>query len=228
MVSRFNDKVFSFVINSIQDVLPHNVNLSRWRKSDTKKCPLCSSDQTLMHVLNNCSVSLKTNRYTWRHNAVLAALVDYIERNLAVSWQLCADLPGRRYSLPYEMGDITARPDIFAWSTMQKQVVMFELTIPFEENITDAARRKQERYVPLCSHLSSLGWGTKLYTIQVGSRGLLDMSSLKSIENFTNSRQSKKSFLCLLHKICRIVIGCSFAIWCKRNKSDWKDTDLFI
>ena len=132
VVSLFNDKVFSFVINSIQDVLPHNVNLSRWRKSDTKKCPLCSSDQTLMHVLNNCSVSVKTNRYTWRHNAVLAALVDYIERNLAVSWQLCADLPGRRYSLPYEMGDITtARPDIFAWSTMQKQVVMFELTIPF-------------------------------------------------------------------------------------------------
>ena len=36
VVSRFNDKVFSFVINSIQDVLPHNVNLSRWRKSDTK------------------------------------------------------------------------------------------------------------------------------------------------------------------------------------------------
>ena len=154
--------------------------------------------------------------------------MDYIERNLAVSWQLCADLPGRRYSLPYEMGDITARPDIFAWSSMQKQVVMFELTIPFEENITDAARRKQERYVPLCSHLSSLGWETKLYTIQVGSRGLLDMSSLKSIENFTNSRQSRKSFLCLLHKICRIVIGCSFAIWCKRNKSDCKDTDLSI
>ena len=75
--------------------------------------------------------------------------MDYIERNLAVIWKLCADLPGRRYSLPYEMGDITARPDIFAWSTMQKQVVMFELTIPFEENITDAARRKQERYVPL-------------------------------------------------------------------------------
>ena len=66
-----------------------------------------------MHVLNNCSVSLKTNRYTWRHNAVLAALVDFIDRNLAVSWQLCADLPGRRYSLPYEMGDITARTDIF-------------------------------------------------------------------------------------------------------------------
>ena len=42
VVSRFNDKVFSFVINSIQDVLPHNVNLSRWRKSDTKNCPLCT------------------------------------------------------------------------------------------------------------------------------------------------------------------------------------------
>ena len=84
----------------------------------------------------------------------------------------------------------------------------------------------------LCSSLQSpvkFGLGDQVvHYIQVGSRGLLDMSSLKSIENFTNSRQSRKSFLCLLHKICRIVIGCSFAIWCKRNKSDWKDTDLFI
>ena len=76
VVSRFNDKVFSFVINSIQDILPHNVNLSRWRKSDTKKCPLCSSDQTLMHVLNNCSVSLKTNRITLK--GILLLVGNYV------------------------------------------------------------------------------------------------------------------------------------------------------
>ena len=152
------------------------------KKSDTRKCPLCDSDQTLLHVLNNCSVSLKTNQYTWRHNSVLAALVEYIERNLADSWQITADLPGR---VPSAIGDITARPDIVAWSQTHKQIVMFELTIPFEENLADAARRKQDRYAPLCKQISNLGWWTKLHTIEVGSRSLLNIPSLQSIEKFT-------------------------------------------
>ena len=44
VVSRFNDKTFSFVIDSIVDVLPHKVNLNKWQESDTRKCPLCDSD----------------------------------------------------------------------------------------------------------------------------------------------------------------------------------------
>ena len=139
------------VINSIVDVLPHKVNLNKWQKSDTRKCPLCDSDPTLMHVLNNCSVSLKTNQYTWRHNSVLAALVKYIEKNLADSWQIItADLPGGVYSLPSDLGDITARPDIVAWSKTHKQIVIFKLTIPFKENLADAATWKQDHYAPLC------------------------------------------------------------------------------
>ena len=74
-----------------------NVNLNKSQKSDTRECPLCDSDQTLMYVLNNCSVSLKTNQYIWRHNSVLAALVEYTEKDLANSWQITADLPGRVY-----------------------------------------------------------------------------------------------------------------------------------
>ena len=180
-----------------------------------------------MHVLNNCSVSLKTNRYTWHHNSVLAALVEYIERNLADSWQITADLPGQVHSLPSAIGDITARPDIVAWSKTHKQIAIFELTILSEENLADAARRKHDRYAPLCKQISSLSWWTTLHTIEFGSRGLLNILSLRSIEKPAKSQQSRKSFLFLLHKICRIVIRCSYAIWCKWDKSDWIETDLF-
>ena len=77
---------------------------------------------------------------------------------------ICADLPGKIYSIPSQFGDITCRPDIFAWSRKHKQIVMFELTIPFEENIADvdAAKRKQDHLIALC-------WWTKLYAVQVGS-----------------------------------------------------------
>ena len=73
-----------------------------------------------MHVLNNCSVSLKTNRYTWRDNFVLAALVEYIERNLADSWQITGDLFGRVYSLPSDIGS-----DVAGWFQTCKQIVIF-------------------------------------------------------------------------------------------------------
>ena len=131
-----------------------------------------------MHALNNCSVSLKTNRYTWCHNSVQAAVVEYIERYLADSRQITADLPGRVYSLPSDIGDMSARPDIVAWSQTHKQIVIFKLTILFEEILADAARRKQDYYAPLCNQISSLGWWTKLNTIEVGSRGLLNIPSL--------------------------------------------------
>ena len=86
-------------------LMPYHIQSIR---TSTKSRHQEMSTQTLMHVLNNCSVSLKTNRYTWHHNSVLAALVEYIKRNLADSWQITADLPGRVYSLPSGLGAITA------------------------------------------------------------------------------------------------------------------------
>ena len=61
------------------------------------------------------------------------------------------------------------------------QSVMFNLTIPFEESMTDAARRKRKYYTPLKNRLIGLGWWTKL---QVGSNGLLDLPNLQSVEQF--------------------------------------------
>ena len=77
--------------------------------------------------------------------------------------QLCADLPGHVYSLPSD----TTQLDIVAWCATHKEIIIFELTVPLEENLADAARQKQDHYASLCRQLSSLGWWTKLHTIQV-------------------------------------------------------------
>ena len=82
VLSHLNDKVLSFAINAVQDVLSHNVNLHRWHKEDSKACPLCGQNQTLMHVLNNCKASLHSNRYTWRHNSVLGVIAAFVKCSL--------------------------------------------------------------------------------------------------------------------------------------------------
>ena len=60
---------------------------------------------------------------------------------------------------------------------MFKQILLFELTIPLEENIVQAAQLKESRYKPLREKLIRSGWWAKIHLIQVGSRGLLDVVS---------------------------------------------------
>ena len=54
---------FSFALNAVSETLPTNANLLLWRKRDCDKCPLCSQRQTLLHVLNNCTVLLNKGLY---------------------------------------------------------------------------------------------------------------------------------------------------------------------
>ena len=57
--------------------------LTTWGKRSQTKCKLCGNYETLLHVLNNCTVSLNQGRYIWRHNSILkhilTALKDFIE-----------------------------------------------------------------------------------------------------------------------------------------------------
>ncbi|GFO15296.1 reverse transcriptase [Plakobranchus ocellatus] len=68
----------SFLIRSVYDLLPSNVNLVRWGKKDDPTCPLCKGRQTTEHVLSSCKVALSQGRYTWRHNRVLQGLASVI------------------------------------------------------------------------------------------------------------------------------------------------------
>ena len=65
---------------------------------------------------------------------------------------MSVDLPGEKYYFPLGFSDISQCPDIVAYNEESRQVVLFELTIPFEENLVTAARWKQERYKGLRSH----------------------------------------------------------------------------
>ena len=64
--------------------------------------------------------------------------------------------------------------------------------------------------------------------IQIGSRGLLDITSLNQLAEFTSERKMSSSFVTLLHKLSRIVIGCPFAIWHRRDKTKWIENPHFL
>ena len=71
---------------------------------------------------------------------------------------MSVDLPVENYCFPPGFSDISQRPDIIAYNEKHRQVISFELTIPFEENFVIAAERKQEQYNDLRSRFINDGW----------------------------------------------------------------------
>ena len=73
-VEGLSPEPMKFAINAVLDTLPMNSNLRRWSKKPHETCPLCSSHQSLCHILNNCPTALKLHRYSRRHDEVLQLL----------------------------------------------------------------------------------------------------------------------------------------------------------
>ena len=94
VVQKLPSELLKFSLNAVQDTLPHNDKLARWRKNEglsscCKLCGereggreggregegererLCGERQTLLHVLNACTKALSLCRYNERHDAVL-------------------------------------------------------------------------------------------------------------------------------------------------------------
>ena len=81
-----------FAINAAVDVLPHNSNLYLWRKRKDSSCPLCHENQSLLHVLNNCSVARNYRRYNVRHDSILSVITETVSRNIPPTTSMTADI----------------------------------------------------------------------------------------------------------------------------------------
>lgn len=72
-----------FQLKSVYDVLPSTTNLVTWGIKNDPNCTLCGRPANLDYVLTACSFAFKGGRYTWRHNQVLAVLVDALRKGLS-------------------------------------------------------------------------------------------------------------------------------------------------
>ena len=66
----------------------------------------------------------------------------------ARDWELRVDL-GRQLQFPEIVARTTLRPDIVLTSLTTKQVVLLELTVPWEDRIEEAHERKRAKYSDL-------------------------------------------------------------------------------
>ena len=154
-----------------QDTLPHNANLSVWRRKEglSDQCKLCSQRQTLLHVLNHCKVALGLRRFNIRHDNVLKMIFDQLQHQCSQEFQIAADLPGSTYSFPSSVASTDMHPDLVMWSNAKQVVILVELTVCFETIFVDASLSKAEKYQDLLEACTANGYSTSLVTLEVGS-----------------------------------------------------------
>ena len=219
--TKLPENIFAFGMKAITDTLPHNSNLCLWKKIQSDHCPICSSDsikhrQTQLHVLNNCPTALKQGRYNVRHDKVLLILFHHLQANIPPSFSVTADLDGTDYRIPqYLLTDL--RPDIIVWN--DHRIHIFELTVCWEGNFQDAAIRKEAKYLHLLEVVRQKGIAGSLHTIQVGSRGFLDVRSLDYLFNLTNTNRTTRYQV--QEQLIQAALCGSYTIWALRNAASF-------
>ena len=122
----------------------------------TDKCKMCG---VLAHVLNCCSIALNHRRYNERHDAVISVIANLLKEVLGEDFNIIAHIgPEQYYVLPPDLVNSDLRPDIVCVSRLQKQAMILELTVCFEEAYVGAKERKTERYLDLTAEIESKGY----------------------------------------------------------------------
>ena len=175
------ERVMKFTLNAAQDTLPHNANLHLWKKLSSPNCPLCFDRQTLLHTLNHCPMALLNRCYNQRHDAVLELLHEFTCSHASSQQQVTVDLPNQPYCFPASFACTDSRPDLVIRNKDQASIHLVELTVPLETTMEDAVTRKRARYSELLQECSRTAKVAKLITIEVGSRGFLNLESFQDL-----------------------------------------------
>ena len=145
VVQSLPPECMKFALDAAQDTLPHNANLSLWRKEAKlyNQCKLCNQPQTLLHTSNHCQVALELRHYNQRHDSILEVIVDSLQSQCPPDCKITADLPNTDYVFPTNTTSTDLHPDLLVWSDTQRILVLVELTVCFETNFVDASQRKK-------------------------------------------------------------------------------------
>ncbi|TWW64138.1 hypothetical protein D4764_03G0011460 [Takifugu flavidus] len=83
----------------------------------------------------------------------------------AQDWKLQVDL-GRQLKFPEHISTTSLRPDMVLTSESTKQVVLVELTVPWEDRLEEANERKRAKYANLVIECQNKGWKARCEPVE--------------------------------------------------------------
>ena len=110
----------------------------------------------------------------------------------AGDWRIEVDV-GKQLRFPKEIVITRLRPDMVIWSPTTKQVILIELTVPWEERTQEAYERKRLKYQDLMLQCAEAGWRLWCFPVEVGTRGFPGNSLWRMMEMLgLNGKMKKK------------------------------------
>ena len=197
------------------------------------RCGFCGNIQTLAHILSNCSVALEQGRFTWRHDSVLNSIVLFVNSKLRPGFSLFSDLTGFQSPnggvIPPHVLVTPLRPDLFLINEQSKEVVLFELTCPWERNIESSHEYKENKYAPIVADISR-SYRVFHFSVEVAARGLITKQNKARLKSFAlkcsdvGSGDLKKFIACC----SKASLLSSFSIFQARNEPSWSSPPPLI
>ncbi|RXN29637.1 reverse transcriptase [Labeo rohita] len=109
----------------------------------------------------------------------------------ATDWQLEVDLD-KQLKIPSRITSTRLRPDMIIVSDSTKQLIILELTVPWEERMEEANERKRAKYQELVEECRSQGWKTYCEPLEVGCRGFAGRSLCKVLTMLGLTSEAKR------------------------------------
>ena len=95
-----------------------------------------------------------------------------------------------------------------------KEIVLVELTVPYESRLEEANIYKREKYADLIRELSSKGYKARTFAVEVGARGFVGKSVYNLLSQLNISSRSKKQ---AIRSLSETAEKSSHWIWIRRN-----------
>ena len=182
-------------------------------------------DQVLRTVADTVDAAIPVNNYKPEARPIYfvqadecptsACKINSCLLSTAQDWQWRVDI-GERLKVPEQIATTTLWPDLILWSTETRQVLLIELTVPWEENIDVACERKLEKYQKLVEQCKFKKWRTACYPIEVGCRGFAGRSVYCNSKSFRDDRRKKRK---AIRAISESAEKASRWLWIKRLES---------
>ena len=215
-----------FAINAGINTLPTYDNLKRWGKRVNDRCPFCGNIQTLAHVLSNCSSALDQGRFTWHHDSILRTFISAVDSRLKDGCVLFSDLDGYQAphggTIPPDILVTNFRPDFVILNRNSRRIALLELTCPWDSNVTNAHRYKEEKYASLVADLAR-DFKVFHYSVEISVRGQVskeNRSRLKSLA-YEFCHESKLVTRSLINYGSKAALLGSFSLFSARNEPSW-------
>ena len=116
------------------------------------------------------------------------------------------------------------KPDIFIFNRLSQEVIVFELTCPWDTNINRSHNFKAEKYAPLIADLASR-FVVSFFSVEVSARGQINKENRCRLKSFL--------FKCCSYtgKVSKALIGLSsktallssYNIFAARREPTWED-----